>query len=447
MTELATLTNASILPVKGSIDGDLYDYVVNVTVAYSNQIKTDFSDLRFAVNNVEVSYFLINYIEGVKANFYVLIPKLPASPAITNIAMFSGNPVLADISDTEIFSSDFFDHFEGTSLDTDKWELKSGEITVANSIANINGVIQSKRTNFESCSVSMKVKMPSIVMPISAHFLLVDPESENLSYWAADSTKFMGFIAQANNWMVRTSNPTEGIVPQYCTQEVDTGIVANDTWHILRFDFFKKQGTAIADDGGTYVLNNSFQIKYYVDEVYKGEIHNVLWYFYGVPDGTFKLQLGKEQGIADIDWIRVTDIIMSSPVLSEQTNWITNADISITDSEGNSLNTILVESLYPNDNSRDQTINLGSTLHDLKNVTIKPAPLSGEDIPEAMVSASQSSYQYVELSLDKKNYYKVLYVPEIKAFTNQLLYMRCTIPDYSYDGPFMCGIEITAESG
>jgi hypothetical protein len=430
MTDLPSLSKASVLPVKGSADGDLYNYVVNVTVKYSNQMKPDFSDIRFAVNNVEVSYYKINFVEGISADFYVQIPKLPQFPEITNIAIFSGSPVLADISSTDIFGDDLFDDFVGTSLDMDKWEVErigDDDITVLDSVVNLfENTIRSKRL-FLSASVTMKAKGIGVVG----------------LYSSAGNGGWVGFFSEGN-YMAYSYNPLAETIEEYKYSELDTHVLyVEDEYHIFRFDYFQKEGTALTDDGGTYILNNSYQVKFYMDGVYVGEAHNILWGPNPVPDGSFILTINK----GNVAWVRVQDIIMSSPVLGEQTNWITNADISITDENGNSMNTVLVESLYPNDNSRDQIINLGSTLHDLKNVTIKAVPLLGDNIPDSMVSASADSYQYVELSLDKQNYYKTLKVPEIKAFTTQLLYMRCTIPEYSYDGPFMCGIEITAESG
>lgn len=78
---------------EGSIDSDLYNYVVNVVIPYDeNYMKTDFGDIRFAtVDGQLIDYYILSKTNGVTATFQVKIPYLPISPGIVQIMIYAGN--------------------------------------------------------------------------------------------------------------------------------------------------------------------------------------------------------------------------------------------------------------------------------------------------------------------------------------------------------------------
>ena len=63
----------------------LTDYQVKVVVAYDSDMKSDFSDVRFADNTgaTELSYWLESKTDSSTATFWVKVPSIPASGPTT----------------------------------------------------------------------------------------------------------------------------------------------------------------------------------------------------------------------------------------------------------------------------------------------------------------------------------------------------------------------------
>ena len=99
--------------------------------------RTDFGDIRFTDCGgvTELSYWIEEKVDGDYAVFWVKVPFIPASPETTTIYIYYGNPDATSISNGDA-TFIFFDHFEGTSLDTTKWRTDitgSGTISVSDS--------------------------------------------------------------------------------------------------------------------------------------------------------------------------------------------------------------------------------------------------------------------------------------------------------------------------
>lgn len=71
----------------------LENYQVKIDVNYDNYMFPSFDDLRFVDNDnlTQLSYWIENYILGVKATVWVSVPNIPAN-ANKTISMFYGNP-------------------------------------------------------------------------------------------------------------------------------------------------------------------------------------------------------------------------------------------------------------------------------------------------------------------------------------------------------------------
>jgi hypothetical protein len=101
---------------------------------FPDKAKSDGSDLRFAEDGKELSYWIEDYDAGAKtARIWVKVPKIPANEE-TKIKMYYSNEKTGSVSDgNAVFV--LFDDFEGTSLDTSKWESfnlgKSGSLYVS----------------------------------------------------------------------------------------------------------------------------------------------------------------------------------------------------------------------------------------------------------------------------------------------------------------------------
>ncbi len=93
--------------------------------------RADYGDLRFTDRHGrELAYYLWPDYDSSSARFCV---RLEGADAAGGLLVWYGNPTAATTSDGDA-TYIFFDHFEGTALDTTKWTNSgnSGEVTVAN---------------------------------------------------------------------------------------------------------------------------------------------------------------------------------------------------------------------------------------------------------------------------------------------------------------------------
>ena len=104
----------------------------------NNHCRDDFGDIRFTKDDgtTELYYWLEEYTSGDKATFWVKIPSIPASPDKATIYIYYGK---SDATTTSNGDDTFllFDHFEGTSLNSDKWEGITGDVTVSDSVVKL----------------------------------------------------------------------------------------------------------------------------------------------------------------------------------------------------------------------------------------------------------------------------------------------------------------------
>ena len=142
-------------------DGNLFDYRRPITISNSGSALTDYQilvtadtqslisagkmqsgcqDLRF-VAIVGTDYWQLNHwiesgINTSATRIWVRIPSIPAGSS-TIYAYYGNSGVSSASSGTATF--DFFDDFEGTSLDADKWNATGGSyMTVSGGLLNIN---------------------------------------------------------------------------------------------------------------------------------------------------------------------------------------------------------------------------------------------------------------------------------------------------------------------
>ena len=121
-----------------SNSSSLTDYQILITVDTATPIsagkmKSDGGDIRFYDGTTSLNYWIENgTINTSSTRIWVKIPSIPASFKKT-IQMYYGNPNLGSLSSGDKTFL-FFDDFNGTSLNTDKWlTLGSPSISIANS--------------------------------------------------------------------------------------------------------------------------------------------------------------------------------------------------------------------------------------------------------------------------------------------------------------------------
>ncbi len=107
----------------------LTNYQAKVVVTYDSDMKSDFSDVRFAdaTSATELSYWLESKTDGSTATFWVKVPSIPASGTAT-IEMYYGNPgasTTSDIHNTFIWGDDF-QNPAWTDNNINKWNADGG---------------------------------------------------------------------------------------------------------------------------------------------------------------------------------------------------------------------------------------------------------------------------------------------------------------------------------
>ena len=106
-------------------------------VYVGTKCRADFGDIRFTKADGEtlLDYWLENE-ETAEADgygvFWVEVDSIPASPDTATIYIYYGKSDATTTSDGEATFL-FFDHFEGTSIDTSKWSTVIGDVSVSDS--------------------------------------------------------------------------------------------------------------------------------------------------------------------------------------------------------------------------------------------------------------------------------------------------------------------------
>jgi len=120
----------------------LTDYQVRIELNSSNfdfsKANTDGSDIRFTEDDgtTLLNYWIEKWDDAnEEAVIWVKVPSIPANSDVT-IYMYYGNPSAVSESDPEAVF-EFFDDFEGSSLDTSKWGQSGGTVTVENGILSV----------------------------------------------------------------------------------------------------------------------------------------------------------------------------------------------------------------------------------------------------------------------------------------------------------------------
>jgi len=124
----------------GSTSGDQTDYQIKFIVYYDSIVnhndiqnnmifcdescRTDFGDIRFTnEDNVPLSYWIEKQVDSSYAVFWVKVDTILAAPELKKINIYYGKEDATSLSngdDTFLF----FDDFNGTSLDTNKWDVQ-----------------------------------------------------------------------------------------------------------------------------------------------------------------------------------------------------------------------------------------------------------------------------------------------------------------------------------
>jgi hypothetical protein len=236
--------------ITGSTSGAVTDYQMKFriyrttgtdsgdTVYLGTKVDSTYKDIYFTSSDkvTPLSYW-IESSDSTSATVWVKIPSIPASPATTTVYLYYGNPsaVSASNGDNTFI---FFDHFEGSSLNSGKWAVSGGVGTVSSSIFT---VINSGGTEINLLSNQY-----------FGNNIVLAGKVKSAHYGSSNPTEAFG-LASGGTMIAWYSSPTmtnvyqqnNGTLQDY--SQTVAGWSAN-VWHLQ--EFFRSNGFLCKVDGG-----------------------------------------------------------------------------------------------------------------------------------------------------------------------------------------------------
>ena len=261
------------------------------------KMKSDCSDIRFtwlnetSGNEQEIPYWIESGCNSDNTIIWVKVPKIPANDNAT-VYMYYGNPDATSVSNgTQVF--EFFDDFEGTSLDTSKWvEGGSGSITISNSIVSIaadSGIkcIDSEQTFGVGISLRARVQAQNVGtgnrwLGLGTDYQELDGVDQDNVFRVRDvESTITGYQGDGTNGAL-----------------IDYGVAKDEEWHIVELKRF-------SDTYNEYWLDNIVKEAPYPNAIQR-HIHIVAY------------DTGGNVGIR-CDWILVHKLVNPEPTTSPLT--------------------------------------------------------------------------------------------------------------------------------
>jgi len=299
--------------IEGSTAGAQTDYQIKITVHYGSgadsgedvylngKCRTDFGDIRFTDSDgvTELSYWMEEKVDGDHAVFWVKVPSIPASPDTTTIYIYYGKSDATTTSNGEN-TFIFFDHFEGTSLDTNKWTDGSdgdGSVSVADS----------------------KVHLYAPNSPLSHGFIY----SSLLGYYDSIALRLSVDCQSIGNDQVQL-NPLSGV-----TQEDDLARItvydqtydgggASDVSYNIKYGGTQEEVARDENVGDTWTkcpveirIRQDLKVNYNVEGVDKGTSTNAL----NSNNWRIRLVTFSGRGVSDlyVDWVALRKYVDPEP--------------------------------------------------------------------------------------------------------------------------------------
>ena len=163
-------TRSRTVTILNEPEKPLSDFQVSIKVIYDNDMKVDFTDLRFVdAMGTPLPHWIEDYTAPIDALVWVKVPAIVAA-GTTDIEMCYGNADAADASNGPA-TFYFFDGFDGNSLDLAKWAATSSVEFSLGALKVLKGAVYSKVSpaKFPNWLVEMRARMtaqsPNGVMP------------------------------------------------------------------------------------------------------------------------------------------------------------------------------------------------------------------------------------------------------------------------------------------
>ena len=216
----------------------LTNYQVKLTIDTASLISegkmnSDCSDIRFTdENDNPLPYWIESGCNSANTVVWVKVPNIPANGE-TTIYMYYGNPSATSESNGDnVF--EFFDDFDGTSLNTDVWEIYSGSsVTVENGYVEIGSADVSYDYNqirTKTTYTSGKVFIARIYVDNNAFYDVLRPEIDWINY---GTHTYVGVTLSDSNENARTENALSG------TASIQTiGSLPEGSWYNIELKWW-----------------------------------------------------------------------------------------------------------------------------------------------------------------------------------------------------------------
>jgi hypothetical protein len=236
------------------------DYSVLLTVPYVANMNADFSDLRFTTTaDSTLPYWIESKTDSATADVWI---KLPAETS--EFRIFCGNAAATSESDGEsVF--DFFDDFDGTTINAAKWTATpgtGGSIAVANSQVTITGNNSGSSVGWATLGGSRFFDRPCIIR-IAAQFKGQTTYKGSLVALRTTVNKYVDLIWFNTDNKMRAENASYG--------DVNTNIDSNaNVYELKYFD----TGFAATKNGGSMTGSPITNASYIPTAAVNPQIHS-----------------------------------------------------------------------------------------------------------------------------------------------------------------------------
>jgi hypothetical protein len=107
----------------------------------NSQCRTDFGDVRFWKTNksTALSYFLEDKTDSDTASFWVKMDYIYATGTNNYLYLSYGDPAKTTTTSSGTDTFTFFDHFDDSSIDTNKWYTATGTVSESGTLLTVGG--------------------------------------------------------------------------------------------------------------------------------------------------------------------------------------------------------------------------------------------------------------------------------------------------------------------
>ena len=397
--------------IPGNIDDIVTDTSIPVKIFWNPQIQLDFRDIRFSsvgLTPTSFDYCIVDKVDGSYANVLVKIPSLPQYPDSLDMNIYWSNPLAISESDPDNIYL-LYDDFEEELLDSTKWNLDGGHISILDSIATITNSLgdwlnlSSKEIDFtDNIDIEIRIKKTDndLRVGLTSQYNLADG-SVILLY---KGTGELGILSCVDN---------------VCDQSIIFPHNLN-SFHIINLK----------------VSNGN--VEGFYDGISQGESST------DIPIPPYRFMLANNNSICEVDYIKILKTTPNPPAPIIIGSGYIELSSSIEDVNGNTINNLFFETGYPGSaNTKMVQLVIGS--FGARNIKINCVDVNPNIIPSSMRNSSINSSSYMEISIDNINFYPILYINTIPPNSIQDLFIKCTVPQNVIGGTFMCGLNVELE--